>query len=51
MFLFDNKGKLCSGFPLQGTTDYSISKLGKNSKFSLLAGNADNYLYNYTLNQ
>ncbi len=51
MFLFNNQGKLCDGFPLQGTTDYSISKLGKNLKFSLLAGNADNYLYNYTLNQ
>lgn len=51
MFLFDSKGKLCNGFPLQGTTDFSISKLGKNSKFSILAGNADNYLYNYTLTQ
>ena len=49
MFLFDNKGKLCNGFPLQGTTDYSISKLDKDTKFSLLAGNADNYLYNYLI--
>ena len=51
MFLFDSKGKLCAGFPLQGTSDFSITKLGNNNKFSLLAGNADNYLYNYTLNQ
>ena len=49
LFLFDNKGNICNGFPLQGTSEFSITKLDRNAKFSLLAGNADNYLYNYII--
>ena len=49
LFLFSNKGQMCRGFPLQGTSEFSITKLSKNSKFSLLAGNSDNYLYNYII--
>ena len=49
LYMFDNKGNLCSGFPLQGTSDFSIAKLSKNYTYSLLTGNSDNYLYNYTI--
>lgn len=49
LFLFDNKGNICNGFPLQGTSEFSITKLDRNAKFSLLAGNSDNYLYNYII--
>ena len=49
LFLFDNKGNICRGFPLQGTSEFSITRLDRNAKFSLLAGNSDNYLYNYQI--
>ena len=47
IFLIDNKGNCCSGFPLNGSTDFSISQLNGKSKFSVLVGGTDNYLYNY----
>jgi hypothetical protein len=47
IFLFDSKGKICSGFPLQGSSEFSIVKLNSTSKYSVLVGNSDNYLYNY----
>lgn len=47
IFLIDNRGKVCSGFPLNGSSEFSISRLNSNSRFSILVGGSDNYLYNY----
>ena len=47
LYLIDNKGKICKGFPLQGVSEFSIAKLNSSDKFSILTGNTDNYLYNY----
>ena len=49
LYLLDNKGEICRGFPLYGATEFPIVKFNSNSRFSLLAGGADNYLYNYWL--
>lgn len=48
IFLFDNKGNICSGFPLDGISEFSIGKLNSN-KFSVVVGNSDNYIYNYLI--
>ncbi|MBQ5454086.1 MAG: hypothetical protein IIT56_14015 [Bacteroidales bacterium] len=47
IYLYDSKGKLCKGFPLNGTTEFSISKLDNKDKFSVLTGSNENFLYNY----
>lgn len=49
IYLFNNNGKICNGFPLQGISEFSISKISNNDKFSILSGNSDNYLYNYLI--
>ncbi|MCR5454634.1 MAG: VCBS repeat-containing protein, partial [Bacteroidales bacterium] len=50
IYLLDKQGKLCKGFPLQGKSEFSITKLNDYSKYSVLVGNTDNYLYNYLIN-
>ena len=47
IYLYDSKGKLCKGFPLNGATEFSISKLDNKDKFSVLTGGNENFLYNY----
>ncbi len=47
IYLINNKGKLCKGFPLSGTGMFSITIFDKNPEFSLITGNKDNYLYKY----
>jgi outer membrane protein assembly factor BamB len=50
IFLLNNDGKLYSGFPLQGNTSFSIGKLkNSNTRFSLIVGNEDNFLFNYSV--
>jgi hypothetical protein len=48
IFLFNNNGELYKGFPLQGNTPFSIGHFGDSlSKFNLVVGSKDNFLYNY----
>lgn len=47
IFLFDSKGKICSGFPLVGGTEFSITKLNNSNKYSVITGGSENFLYNY----
>jgi hypothetical protein len=50
IYLFNAKGSLYQGFPLQGTTLFSISSFpGLNARFNLIVGNNDNFLYNYSV--
>ena len=46
-YLLDNKCKPIDGFPINGITDISITKFGR--EYCLIIGNKDKYLYNYTI--
>ncbi len=50
LYLIDNKGILCEGFPLSGTGLFSITVFDPNDNFALVSGNKDNYLYKYHIN-
>lgn len=52
IYLIDGKtGKDIKGFPMEGQTRFSISKLGSQSaKFSIITGNSKNFLFNYSYN-
>lgn len=48
IYLFNNNGELYQGFPLQGNTPFSIGNFGDTlSRFNLIVGSEDNFLYNY----
>ena len=48
IYLFDSTGSLHPGFPLAGSTEFSIGFLSSElSNFNLLVGSSDGYLYNY----
>ncbi len=48
IFLFDPLGKLHDGFPLVGSSPFSIGFFsGTSSNFNLLVGGPDGYIYNY----
>jgi len=48
LFLFNSNGTIYEGFPLTGKSIYSIGHLNKSeSKFNLIVGSADVFLYNY----
>lgn len=48
IYLFNNNGELYNGFPLQGNTPFSIGQFGDTlSRFNLIVGSNDNFLYNY----
>ncbi len=51
IFLLNGKdGSVVNGFPQEGSTEFSITKFTTNqSKFSLIVGNKNNFLYNYLL--
>jgi len=50
LFLFNSNGSLISGFPIQGTTPFSIGTFSSNSKsIYLIVGNEDNFLYNFEI--
>ncbi|MGE4585857.1 MAG: hypothetical protein AB7D05_00780 [Mangrovibacterium sp.] len=50
VFLLDAGGKLCPGFPLQGSTAFCMGKLGDDNAFyNLLVGGVDGSLLNYQL--
>ena len=45
--MFDSKGKDAKGFPLRGSTPFSVGKLNGGSSFNLITGGSDGFLYNY----
>jgi hypothetical protein len=48
IYLFNNNGSLYKGFPLDGCTGFSIDFISDDqSRFNLLVGSPDGYLYNY----
>ncbi len=50
IYLFDSEGEQYDGFPLQGSTPFTIGFLGNDHKyFNLLVGTKENFLYNYTV--
>ena len=49
IYLFDKDGKICSGFPLEGTTEFSIGVLNHPNKYSVVCGGRENFLYNYLI--
>ena len=50
IFLINNDGSGYKGFPLSGSTPFSIGYLSKStSKFNLIVGSDHNFLYNYSV--
>jgi len=50
IYLINNDGGLYTGFPLTGSTLFSIGRFkSSGSKFNLVVGNDDNFLYNYSV--
>ncbi len=50
IYLINADGSLYEGFPLEGTTRYSIGYFaGSDSRFNLIVGSANNFLYNYSI--
>ncbi len=50
IYLVRNDGTMHGGFPLKGATMFSIGKLTSNQHaYSLIVGNMDNFLYNYSV--
>ncbi len=50
LFLLNNDGSLYKGFPLMGSTPFSIGVINKSiSKFNLIVGSDENFLYNYSV--
>jgi len=48
IYLINQTGDLYAGFPLQGNTPFSIGNFGDTlSRFNLVVGSRDNFLYNY----
>ena len=50
IYLFNKDGSLYNGFPLPGSTPFSIGVINRSSsKFNLIVGSGDNFLYNYSV--
>jgi hypothetical protein len=50
LFLVNNDGTLYKGFPLMGSTPFSIGVINKTiSRFNLIVGSDENFLYNYSV--
>jgi hypothetical protein len=48
IYLYNSDGSLYRGFPLKGTTRFSIGFLKSSAyRFNLITGGENNYLYNY----
>ena len=51
LFLFNSDGSIYNGFPLKGSTQFTIGYLGNTrNKFNLIVGTKYNFLYNYSVN-
>jgi hypothetical protein len=50
IYLINSDGSLYKGFPLEGTTRFSIGYFaGSESRFNLIVGSENNFLYNYSI--
>jgi len=50
IYLLNSDGSLYEGFPLEGTTRFSIGYFeGSDSRFNLIVGSENNFLYNYSI--
>jgi hypothetical protein len=50
IYLFNNNGQLYKGFPLEGSTLFSIGYLENSvGQFNLIVGGRNNFLYNYSV--
>ena len=50
IYLINADGSLYDGFPLEGTTRFSIGYFaGSDSRFNLIVGGNNNFLYNYSI--
>lgn len=49
IFIIDSRGKTLKGFPLAGSTPFSVGKLTGSSSFNLITGGRDSFIYNYEL--
>ena len=50
IYLINADGSLYEGFPLEGRTRFSIGYFaGSDSRFNLIVGSANNFLYNYSI--
>ena len=50
IWLYDSKGKLSKGFPLKGSTPFSVGRLDRSSSnLNLFVGSNNNFLYNYSV--
>lgn len=50
IYLLNNNGNVYKGFPLEGTTMFSIGYLeATGGKFNLIVGGRNNFLYNYSV--
>jgi hypothetical protein len=50
IYLINPDGSLYEGFPLEGSTRFSIGYFaGSDSRFNLIVGSANNFLYNYSI--
>lgn len=50
IYLINSDGSLYNGFPLEGSTRFSIGYFkGSDSRFNLIVGSENNFLYNYSI--
>jgi hypothetical protein len=49
VYVVDDRGKNLRGFPLNGTTAFSVGRLGRGNSFNLITGGRDSFLYNYEI--
>jgi hypothetical protein len=50
IYLINSDGSLYEGFPLEGSTRFSIGYFaGSDSRFNLIVGSTNNFLYNYSI--
>ncbi len=49
LYLFNDNGSLCNGFPLKGKTAFSIGDMNNDNTINIITGSADNSIYVYQL--
>jgi hypothetical protein len=50
IYLYNNDGSLYQGFPLEGSSAFSISSFPElKGKFNLIVGSKNNFIYNYSV--
>jgi hypothetical protein len=49
IYVLDERGENLKGFPLSGTSAFSVGKLDRGSGFNLICGGSDSFLYNYEI--